>query len=132
MNASSERATIVYIEDNVENLEMVKRVLESTKRYEVIGATDGESGLAAIERVRPAAVLVDLDIPGVNGFEVLRQIKSSVDPVIAAIPVAVVTANVIRHERDQAIAAGCAAFIEKPFDIREFRDRVDTLVPGTT
>ena len=131
VSTPTERKTVVYIEDNVSNLEMVKRVLDSTGRYEVLGATDGESGLELVARVRPRLVLVDLDVPSVNGFEVIRQIKSSPDPAIAAIPIAVVTANVITKERDQAMRAGCEAFIEKPFDIHSFRKQIDQLVGGS-
>ena len=119
--------TIVYIEDNVANLDLVKRVLAATGRYRVLGAMDGETGLELVRGERPRLVLVDLDVPGLNGFEVIRQIKGAEDRAIAAIPIAVVTANVITHERDQAMAAGCAAFIEKPFDIRSFRATIDEL-----
>ncbi len=124
----SDKAKILYIEDNAANLDLVQRVLHSTGRYEVISAMDGETGLSMIIDQRPSLVLVDLDIPGVNGFEVLRQIKQSSDPDIARIPVAIVTANVVTHERERALDEGCAAFIEKPFDIRDFRDEIGRLV----
>jgi len=124
----AEKAKILYIEDNPANLDLVQRVLHSTGRYEVIGAMDGEVGLEMINDERPALVLVDLDIPGVNGFEVLRQIKQSTDPAIARIPVAIVTANVVTRERERAIEQGCEAFIEKPFDIRDFRDEIGRLI----
>lgn len=119
---------IVYIEDNAANFDLVKRVLRSTNRYDVLGAADGEAGLELIKAERPSLVLVDLDIPGVNGFEVTRQIKSHCDPALARTPVAVVSANVMQNERDLAIEAGCVAFIEKPFDIRDFRERIEQLI----
>jgi CheY-like chemotaxis protein len=120
--------TILYIEDNVENLDLVRRVLEATGLYQVLTATDGELGLQMVDERRPNLVLVDLDIPGLNGFEVIRQIKSSSDPDLARTPVAVVTANVLTHERDQAMEAGCAAFIEKPFEIKKLRQRIESLL----
>ena len=122
------RQKIVYIEDNAANLDLVTRVLRSTDRFDVIGAADGETGLALIVAERPALVLVDLDVPGLNGFEVTRQIKAHEDPGVATIPVAAVSANVMQNERDLAIEAGCVAFIEKPFDIREFRARIAGLL----
>ncbi len=125
-----DKAKILYIEDNAANLDLVQRILHSTGKYEVIGAMDGEVGLDMIAEQRPALVLLDLDIPGVNGFEVLRQIKQSSDPEVARIPVAIVTANVVTHERERAIEEGCEAFIEKPFDIRDFRDEIGRLVDG--
>jgi len=90
----ADRECIVYVEDNVANLDLVKRVLGSTGRYEVLGALDGQTGLEIVAREKPRLVLVDLDVPGLNGFEVIRQIKASPDPAIANIPIAVVTANV--------------------------------------
>jgi len=124
----SNRICIVYIEDNAANLDLVTRLLGSTGRYRVMGAMDGEAGLELVQRERPKLVLVDLDIPGVNGFEVMRQIKGSPDPEVAGTPVIVVTANVMTHERDQALAAGATDFIEKPFDIQSFRKSIDALV----
>ncbi len=119
-----ERITVVYIEDNQANLDLVSRLLESTGVYRVIGVLDGAAGLAAIEKERPALVLTDLDVPSVNGFEITRRIKSSHDPVLASTPVAAVSANVLKNERQAAIDAGCVAFIEKPFDISEFRREI--------
>jgi CheY-like chemotaxis protein len=115
---------VVYIEDNPANLALVVRILEATGRYRVLGAPDGESGLLLIEQELPSLVLVDLDIPGVNGFEVTRQIKASPKPEVARIPVAAISANVLADERAASLAAGCVEFIEKPFDIGAFRVQV--------
>lgn len=120
--------TIVYIEDNQTNLDLVVRILESTGLYRVLGAVDGETGLEICAAEQPSLVLVDLDIPGVNGFEVTRQLKSSPDPVLARTPVVAVSANVLKNERTAALEAGCIDFIEKPFDISAFRDRIAGLV----
>ena len=119
---------VVYIEDNAANLALVVRVLESTGHYVVYGAHDGETGLELIEQELPALVLVDLDIPGLNGFEVTRKIKASPNPSVSAIPVAAVSANVLADERNASLEAGCVQFIEKPFDIRVFRDQIARLV----
>ncbi len=119
--------TVVYIEDNEANMALVVRVLESTGQYKVLGAPDGEAGLELIAREHPRVVLLDLDIPGVNGFEVARLIKASHDPSVARIPVAAVSANVLKDERTAAIEAGCITFIEKPFDIHVFRAEVARL-----
>jgi CheY-like chemotaxis protein len=118
---------VVYIEDNPANMALVVRALEATGRYRVLGAPDGESGLSMIESELPALVLVDLDVPGVNGFEVTRQIKASTKPEVARIPIAAISANVMQGERDASLAAGCIAFIEKPFDLGEFRKQIAEL-----
>jgi len=122
---------VVYIEDSASNLDLVARVLETTGRYEVIGALDGEIGMEVVARELPAVVLLDLDVPTVNGFEVMRQLRRSKDPLVARIPVIVVSANVMANERDVARELGCAAFIEKPFDIRQFREQIERVVHGT-
>ena len=122
-----QRTTVVYIEDNDANMALVVRVLESTGQYQVFGAPDGETGLELIAREHPHLVLLDLDIPGVNGFEVARLIRSSDDPRVARIPVAAVSANVLKDERRAALEAGCVTFIEKPFDIHLFRAEVARL-----
>jgi CheY-like chemotaxis protein len=118
---------VVYIEDNPANLALVVRLLESTGQFRVLGAPDGESGLELIEAELPDVVLVDLDIPGSNGFEVTRRIKASADARVARIPVAAVSANVLQNERAASLDAGCALFIEKPFDIGAFRATVAEL-----
>ena len=125
----SERGVIkvVYIEDNQANLALVVRVLESTGQFQVLGAPDGDSGLELIEAEIPDVVLVDLDIPGSNGFEVTRRIKASSNRRVARIPVAAVSANVMQNERIASLDAGCVLFIEKPFDINAFRATVAEL-----
>ena len=75
----------------------------------------------------PDVVLVDLDVPGTNGFEVTRQMKASTNPAVSRIPIAAVSANVMADERSAALAAGCVAFVEKPFDIHRLRALVAEL-----
>jgi two-component system cell cycle response regulator DivK len=124
MTAEGERLTVVYVEDNQANLDLVTRLLESTGRYRVIGVTDGEAGLTAILAERPALVLTDLDVPTINGFEITRRLKSMDDRRLAETPVVAVSANVLKNEREAALHAGCIGFIEKPFDIAEFRREI--------
>jgi len=119
---------ILYIEDDAANFELVARVLRATGRYEVIGASDGAAGLELVRTEKPALVLVDLDVPAINGFEVTRQIKASDAAEISKIPVVAISANVLTNERELALDAGCADFIEKPLDIRQFRQQIEALV----
>lgn len=121
--------TVIYIEDNAANLDLVKRVLEATGRYRVVGVEDGEAGLLLVRQQKPALLLVDLDIPGINGFEVTRRVRADRDPGIATIRIVAISANVLQNERQASIEAGCDAFVEKPFDIHEFRAEIDRLVP---
>jgi len=121
------RTKVLYIEDNQANLSLVVRALEATGLYDVVGAVDGDIGLRLVEEELPDVVLVDLDVPGTNGFEVTRQMKASSNPAVARIPVAAVSANVLADERTAALAAGCVAFIEKPFDLHRLRQLVAEL-----
>lgn len=119
------RQVIVYVEDNQTNLELVTRVLEAGGRFRVVGAPDGPQGLEAVARERPSLVLVDLDVPIINGFEITRRLKASPDAAVRAIPVIAISANVLKNERQAALDAGCVTFIEKPFDIHELRREVE-------
>ena len=117
------RKLVVYIEDNPSNFALARKILELSGEYEVIGAKDGVSGLALVRDRRPDVVLLDLDLPGISGIEVVQRIRATPD--IAATPVLAVTASVMKRERRQAMDAGCDRFIEKPFDIHELRSQVD-------
>ncbi|MCC6748987.1 MAG: response regulator [Deltaproteobacteria bacterium] len=119
MDADRDLPTVVYVEDNPDNLRLVQRVLESTGRYRVLGAADGVAGLALIRHHRPAIVLLDLDLPILGGLELAKQIRT--DPELAGTPVVVVSANVMHGERERCLDAGCMDFVEKPIDIVAFR-----------
>lgn len=117
---------ILYIEDNAANLALVRKVLEHTGAYAVIGAGTGEQGLEEARREVPALVLLDLDLPGIDGFEVARRFTA--DPALSRVPLVAISASVMKEERAQALAAGCVRFIEKPFDIGELRAVVDQML----
>jgi CheY-like chemotaxis protein len=119
--SSATMRTIVYIEDNAANLDLVKKVLESTGHYRVIGVEDGQIGLDTVRKERPQLVLVDLDIPSINGFEVARRLRSDRDPGISKTRIVAISANVLQNEPQASLEAGCDAFVEKPFDIHDFR-----------
>jgi CheY-like chemotaxis protein len=120
------RTRILYVEDNAANLALVRKVLEHAGAYEVIGAPTGEAGLEAARASPPALILLDLDLPGIDGFELARRLQA--DAALAMIPLIAISASVMKQERDQAIAAGCIRFIEKPFDIAELRAVVDQVL----
>jgi two-component system cell cycle response regulator DivK len=122
--------TIVYIEADVDNRQLVQRVLATTGRYKVEIASDGVSGLEQIRRHRPVLALVDLDLPVISPFELLRRLQA--DPEIKQIPVVAVSASIMRGERQRCLDAGFLSFIEKPFDIDEFRQMIDICVERTS
>jgi two-component system, cell cycle response regulator DivK len=118
--------TVVYVEDNIDNLRLVEWVLESTGRYRVLGASDGVAGLELVRQHRPAIVLLDLDLPLFPGLELAKRIHA--EPELRHIPIVAVTASVMRQERQRSLEAGCMAFVEKPFDVVAFRDLVDDCI----
>ena len=112
--------TVVYIEDNLDNLHLVEWVLEATRGYRVLCATDGVAGLELVRNHRPALVLLDLDLTLFDGFDLARRIHSE----FAGIPLVAMSASIMRGERQRSLDAGCMAFVEKPFDIVVFREVV--------
>ncbi len=120
------RTRILYVEDNAANLALVRKVLEHAGAYEVVGCMTGEEGFTSAQADPPALILLDLDLPGIDGFELARRLRA--EPVLAAIPMVAISASVMKQERDQAIAAGCVHFIEKPFDIGELRAVVEQVL----
>lgn len=120
---------VVYIEDNAANLALVTKVLGHVG-YEVEGAGTGEDGLDCIQRDPPDLVLLDLDLPGIDGFEVVQKIKAI--PALSAIPFIAISASVMKQERKMALDAGCFSFIEKPFDIGELRVAVEEALASSS
>jgi two-component system cell cycle response regulator DivK len=119
---------ILYVEDNDANFALVRKVLQSAAGFEVEQASTGEAALAMVAAQLPGLILLDLDLPGMSGIEVARQLKS--DSRTAQLPIIAITASVMKHERTQALEAGCLAFVEKPFDIRRLRALVLAAVEG--
>lgn len=97
------------------NLELLQAVLEGAG-FDVLGAPDAPSGLDAARRLRPDAVLMDLQLPGMNGLEAARALQA--DPATAAIPLIAVTAHVKRDDEERCLAAGFVRHIAKPVDTR--------------
>jgi two-component system cell cycle response regulator DivK len=124
----STTSVVVYVEDHRENFALVKKALEATGRYEVLQAESGEEALTMISERRPALVLLDLDLPGMDGISMALAMKA--DPRLHSIPIIVITASVMDDERQAAVDAGCMAFIEKPFDIARLRAWVAHAIEG--
>jgi CheY-like chemotaxis protein len=110
---------ILVVDDTPETRRLMRRVLERAG-IAVTEAGTGEEGLAAIRSDRPDAVVLDLRLPGMSGFDVARAVRSDPDPVIAATPLLACSASVQAEVRREALDAGCDAFEGKPIDIRTF------------
>ena len=118
-------STVLIVEDNEKNMKLARDVLQA-KGYKTLEAVTGEEGVKLARERTPDLVLMDIQLPGINGIEAFRQIRA--DPKTAKIPVIALTASVTPTDRSQITAAGFDAFVSKPINLREFLDTVKRLV----
>lgn len=105
---------ILYIEDNFENRILVKRVLE-VEGYVVLEADDGPSGMRIAEQEVPDLILMDINLPEIDGYEVTARLRQI--PTLAHVPIVALTAYVLKGDRERSLAAGCDGYIQKPIDV---------------
>ena len=118
---------LLLIEDNEMNRDMLSRRLQK-KGYEVVLALDGEEGVAKARAEVPALILMDMSLPGIDGWEATRRIKA--DPQTSGIPVIALTAHALTTDRDQAMAAGCDDFDTKPVEFARLLAKIEALLGG--
>lgn len=106
--------TVMYVEDNVENRILVRRVLMA-EGYEVIEAGSAQEALQLLKERVPDIILVDINMPEVDGYTLTRTIRAM--PGLADVPIVALTANVLRGDREKSLEAGCDGYIQKPVDI---------------
>ncbi len=105
---------VLYIEDNDDNVYMLKMRLELLGDFEVVAAEDGEKGCDMAATERPDVILMDLEMPGIDGWEATRRLKSNPDT--RHIPVIALSAHALAGAREKALAAGCDEFDTKPIE----------------
>ncbi len=105
---------VLYVEDNDDNIYMLKMRLELLEDFEVVTAEDGENGCAMARSERPDIILMDLEMPVVDGWEATRRLKA--DPQTRDIPIIALSAHALAGEREKALAAGCDEFDTKPIE----------------
>jgi CheY-like chemotaxis protein len=113
--------TILIVDDNPLNLKIV-RILLTVEGYEVRTAADAAEALAIVASVRPRLILMDLQLPGMDGLELTRRLKAN--PATRSIPVLALTAYAMKGDAQRALAAGCDGYIAKPIDTRTLPDVV--------
>jgi len=118
---------ILVVEDNERNLKLVRDVLEYAG-YDVRVARTGEDGITLAVSEPPDLVLMDLQLPGIDGMEALRRLREN--PRTADIPVVAVTAQAMKQDRERALDAGFNGYIEKPISVRAFPDQVRGFLSG--
>jgi two-component system cell cycle response regulator DivK len=112
---------ILIVEDNEKNLKLARDVLQF-RGFRTLEAVTGEQGIALAMEHLPDLVLMDYQLPGMNGVEALKALRQ--DPATAAIPVVALTASAMREDRERFLAAGFDGYLTKPIDVREFGNQV--------
>lgn len=116
------KSKILYIEDNEQNMYLVTFILEK-HGYEVCAATDGQEGIDLAARIKPDLILLDIQLPLMDGYAVARQLRTNPD--LAEIPIVAVTSYAMAGDREKALAAGCCGYIEKPINPDTFMQQVE-------
>jgi two-component system cell cycle response regulator DivK len=120
--ARMSKGIVLYVEDNTENRALVRRVLE-VDGVTVQEAANAPQALASLSAGRPDLILMDISMPGVDGYTLTRQIKGMAG--CEQIPVIAVTANVMRGDREKSLQAGCDGYIQKPIDIDTIAQQIE-------
>jgi len=118
---------ILVVEDNERNLKLLRDVLEYAG-YDVRAARTGEDGVALAVKEPPDLVLMDLQLPGIDGTEALRRLRKN--PRTADIPVVAVTAQAMKQDRERVLEAGFNGYVSKPISVRAFPDQVRGFLSG--
>ncbi len=120
---------ILYVEDNPDNSLLVQRALEA-RGYEFAQATRGVEGIEQAAVIHPDIILLDINLPDIDGYEVARQLRGHSDPQVANTPILAITANALRGDAEKAIQSGCNEYMSKPINVRELWARVESLLPN--
>ena len=110
---------ILCVEDNTVNMLLISRIIEA-EGYELVKAEDGKVALDILESTVPDLILLDINLPGINGLELARRFKANEK--IAHVPLIATTAQVLSGDRERCLEAGCDDYIPKPLDIRKLRE----------
>jgi len=118
---------ILVIEDNEQNLYLITFILEKAG-HEIIQARNGPEGIALAERDTPALILLDIQLPEMDGYTVAGELRKN--PAIADVPIVAVTSYAMVGDRERALAAGCVGYIEKPINPDTFVDELKRFLPS--
>jgi len=119
---------ILYIEDNPDNMMLVKRALEA-RGYRLFQAVNGLTGVEIAEQEEVQLILLDINLPDIDGYEVARRLRRSTKSKLAYTPIIAITANALKGDAEKALEAGCDVYMSKPINIRELWARVEAFVP---
>ena len=114
---------ILCIEDNEDNMMLVQRALEA-RGYRLLKAMRGLDGIAIAESEHVDLILLDINLPDLDGYEITWRLRSSCKSELATIPIIAITANALKGDAQKALDAGCNVYMSKPINIRELWARV--------
>jgi len=119
---------VLYVEDNPDNMTLVQRALES-RGYKLLKAVNGLSGVDTAEKEDVDLILLDINLPDIDGYEVARRLRASSKIALKSVPIIAITANALKGDAEKALNAGCDVYMSKPINIRELWARVEAFVP---
>jgi two-component system cell cycle response regulator DivK len=129
MAAPENKGTILYVEDNPDNRLLVKRILLS-EDYSLLEATDAAEALRVLKTAHPDLILMDINMPDMDGYTLTAKIKSL--PGFERVPILAVTANVMRGDKEKTLEAGCDGYIQKPLDIDQLTREIEKFISRRT
>jgi two-component system, cell cycle response regulator DivK len=115
-------AKILYIEDNPDNMQLVQRVITALG-HQFLWAAHGLGGIDLAQREHPDLILLDINLPDIDGHEVARRLRANKN-FLLYVPIIAITANALKGDAEKALAAGCDVYMSKPVNIRELRAHV--------
>jgi two-component system cell cycle response regulator DivK len=119
--SNTSKATILYVEDNADNRLLIRRILIAYQ-YEVLEAANAEQAMEVLKAQKPDLILMDINMPEVDGFTLTSTIKAM--PAMKAVPIIALTANVMKGDREKSYAAGCDGYIQKPVDVDDLTTQI--------
>jgi two-component system, cell cycle response regulator DivK len=121
---------VLYIEDNPDNMTLVRRALEA-RGYTFVEAINGLQGVEVAETQEIDLILLDINLPDIDGYEVARRLRvSNKKKALAYTPIIAITANALKGDAERALEAGCDVYMSKPINIRELWAQVEGLLPS--
>jgi CheY-like chemotaxis protein len=122
-NGAPVRSTVLYVEDNPANLELIRQIIARSPNISLLTAEDGPEGILLARAKRPDVILMDINLPGISGIEALKILRA--DPAIAHIPVVALSANAMIGDIEKALKAGFFRYLSKPIKVKEFMETLE-------
>jgi len=122
-------STILYIEDNPDNALLIERAVAALG-HKFVWAETGQSGLEMAETDSPDLILLDINLPDIDGYEVAQRLRNGKNR-LPQVPIIAITANALKGDAEKALEAGCDDYMAKPINVKDFWTRMKTLLPNS-